>query len=213
MNPDSKQPLARKPHSLAGYLAGAIGSAAVLTAPQAEAAVTAVTFGFGSEFTPSDGQGYWSVGPGFGTMYANNAGFGVLLGYRLDSGLGSFYQNGSFRTDAGVASFFASGTVIGAGGNGNQGYTWLKNVSFPLLDLPTDQLNKNIGFITSTHNWGWANVNWFAATSTLQINSAFVESVPNMPITITAAPEPSRALLALAGLAGVALRRRRKQVA
>ena len=212
MNPDSKQPLARKPHSLAGYLAGAIGSAAVLTAPQAEAAVTAVTFGFGSEFTPSDGfNDFWSVGPGFGTMSAGNGGSYLTIGYRLDAGLGSFYENDSRSTYRGVPSFFPSGTVIGAGGNGNQGYTYFRNDSFPSLNFPTDQLNKNIGFITSTHNWGWANVSWFKATSTLQINSAFVESVPNMPITISvsSAPEPSRALLALAGLAGVALRRRR----
>ncbi len=47
----------------------------------------------------------------------------------------------------------------------------------------------------------------------MDINEAWGESVPNTPITISvaAAPEPSRALLALAGLGGVALRRRRKQ--
>jgi MYXO-CTERM domain-containing protein len=52
----------------------------------------------------------------------------------------------------------------------------------------------------------------------LTVNGAFVESVAGNSITINEsllapAPEPSRALLALAGLGGVALRRRRKLVA
>ncbi len=202
---------------MAGYLAGAVGTAALLGAPQAEAAVTAVTFGFGPQYTVADGfNDFWTVGPGFGTLLGR-AGVGYLfLGARTIRALGSVYNTGSFDAETGLASFFADGTVIGAGGNGALGYAFFQRASPPSLDFTSDQLNKNIAFKTNTNNWGWANVSWTEATSTLAINSAYVESVANTSITvgdIGAVPEPSRALLALAGLGGVALRRRRKQAA
>jgi MYXO-CTERM domain-containing protein len=59
-------------------------------------------------------------------------------------------------------------------------------------------------------------VSWDATAKALTINSAYVESVANTPITvgdIGAVPEPSSALLALAGVGAAALRRRRKQAA
>ena len=82
----------------------------------------------------------------------------------------------------------------------------------------TDQLNKNIAFRTGSDNLGYANVSWFVDSKSLVINSAYLETVIDAPITVgdtgvSAAPEPSRALLALVGLGGVALRRRRKQAA
>ena len=70
--------------------------------------------------------------------------------------------------------------------------------------------------LSAAPNWGWANVSWNASAKALTINSAYVESVAGTPITvgnIGAVPEPSRALLALAGFGAVALRRRRKQAA
>jgi MYXO-CTERM domain-containing protein len=113
----------------------------------------------------------------------------------------------------GFASFLADGTVVGGGGNGALGTGYFYENRFK---TKTDQLNKNIGFQTTTGNWGWANVSWNASAKALTINSAYIESVANTPITIAGAavtPEPSRALLALAGLGAAGLRRRRKQAA
>ena len=209
-----------KPNQITGYLAGAVGTAALLGVPQAEAAVTAVTFGFGSEYTSTDGtNNTWSVNPGQGTLigYANASATHLWLGYNPASRYGSVYHNGSFSGLRGLPTFFADGTVIGRGGNGSVGLAYFQNSMNPSRgDFTSDQLNKNIAFITSTHKWGWANVSWTEATSTLVINSAYVESIADAPITVGdvgAAPEPSRALLALAGLGGVALRRRRKLAA
>lgn len=211
VKPSSRRP-ARKASleasPLNGYLAGAAGTAALLGAPQAEAAVTAVTFGFGTEFNTLDG-GYrdFSVGS-FGNLFGNAYNGSFFLG---DPYEGSFL----YRSASGLPAFFSNSTIIGGGGNGTLSYGWFQHRNDPDLNFTSDQLNKNIAFKTSTNNFGWANVDWIESTKTLEINSAFVESVANTPITISASavPEPSRALLALAGLGGVALRRRRKQAA
>ena len=201
-----------KPSQLTCYLAGAVGTAALLGAPQVEAAVTAVTFGFGPQLTVADGYDSWATSPFFGTLFGNAQPTSLALG-TFTGDVGAVYHTSSYNSYAGTARFFANGTVIGAGGNGNKGYAFFQNDSAASVDFTSDQLNKNIGFLTTTNNWGWANVSWTEATKTLAINSAFVESDPFTPITIPGAvPEPSRALLALAGLSGVALRRRRKQV-
>jgi MYXO-CTERM domain-containing protein len=201
---------------MVGYLVGAVGTAVILATPQAEAAVTAVTFGFGSQYTAADGTNtYWPISPGFGKIVgAANSNYLVLgqEGSGAQGPLGSVYQTGSFISYIGRAKFFANGTVIGNGLNGVLGRAYFQ-AGNALKDFTSDQLNQNIGFKTSSGNWGWANVSWTEANKTLTFNSAYVESVANTPITITAAPEPSRALLALAGLGGVVLRRRRKQVA
>lgn len=187
------------------YLAGAIGSAAFLGAPQTKAAVTAVSFGFGPEFTSLDGAGNFSVGPGFGTIYGYSSASYLFLG-KLGSDV--FLPSGF----SGRIQFLAPGTVVGASGAA-LGRGYFQNDFAASRDLTTDELNQNIGFKTSTNNWGWANVSWTETTKTLSINSAYVESLANTAITVGdvgAVPEPSRMLLALAGLGGVALRRRRK---
>jgi len=210
---------------LAAYLTGAVGSTFLVSAPQAEAAVTSVTFGFGSVLSASSSyyNQHTSTTPGLGTIFAEGRTqnfyyfdwSAVRLG--LDRNLGSFYHSHP-GSSYGSASFLATGAIVGGGSNGPLGTAYFANSARSELEFTSDQLNKNIGFQTSSGNWGWANVSWNAAGKALTFNSAYVESVSGNTITvgdtgISAAPEPSRALLGLAGLAGVALRRRRKQVA
>lgn len=196
---------------MAGYLAGAAGTAALLGAPQAEAAVTAVTFSFGTELNVADGPGHNFVNGGsFGTIYSAISSFYFYFGQF--GGGSQVYRTAGFN---GRAVFFSGGTIIGGGGNGALGAAFFQEYD-PSLDFTSDQLNKNIAFKTSTNNWGWANVDWIEATKTLEINSAYVESIAGNTITVGdvgAVPEPSRALLALAGFGAVTLRRRRKQAA
>jgi len=198
---------------LAAYLSGAIGTTALFAVPQAEAAVTAVTFGFGSVLDSTAGSNYFAVtqvggGTTFGNFHARSDGGGgnVSLG-----GANSPTYNNAHYPNFGTLSFFNSGTVIGSGLNHSapSGYIlgggYLTFPGFAALTLSSDQLNKNIGFETTTGNWGWANVSWHASSQTLNINSAYVDSVAGNSITVgsvTSAPEPSRALLALAGLGG-----------
>lgn len=217
ISPDSL--LARK---LAGYLAGAAGTAAVLAAPQSDAAVVAVEFGFGPVLSASDGNYFQPVdGPIYNNGYILAAASATFLylggpGYLLG---GAVYQNKSFDATTGLAVFFADGTVIGGGANvvtSALGYAFFQSTN-PVTNFTSDQSDMNIGFKTSDGSWGWANVSWKDAAKTLTINAAYVEE-SGTPITVgdrglAAAPEPSRALLALAGLCGVALRRRRKQAA
>ncbi len=200
---------------LAAYLTGAVGSTFLISAPQAEAAVTSVTFGFGSVLDISDGINTSPTTPDLGILLGVGNSYIRRLGSPSNPAHGFVYHNRSGDIYSGIPSFFASGTVIGTGSNGGYGAGFFSNDYEPRLSIPTDQLNKNIGFKTSTGNWGWANVSWNATAKGLTINSAYVESVPNTPITISVAavPEPSRALLALAGFGAVALRRRRKQAA
>ena len=216
---------------LSSYLAGVAGGTLLLAAPQADAAVTSITFGFGSVLDTSDGSSYHTPTlPNFGTisqwaqyipaMMEDPAMTTLRIGTETYQYSGRFYQQGPGNYNGfgiGLATFLANGTIIGNGGNGVLGTAYFASPQ-SARDIPTDQLNKNLGFQTSTGNWGWANVSWDATAKALTFNSAYVESIAGNPITvgdtgISAAPEPSRALLALAGLGGVALRRRRKLAA
>ena len=224
----STRPASLQPLPLAVYLTGAVGSTFLVSAPQAEAAVTSITFGFGSVLSTS--SGFYSQStpttPNFGTFFAEGTtqpgfDFGdpdntlVRIGGPPFLPWGSFYQNseGNFY---GSAKFLANGAIVGGGNNGELGMAYFNNTRRPFLDVTSNQLNQNLGFKTSNGNFGWANVSWNASAKALTINSAYVESVVGDTITvgnIGAVPEPSRALLALAGLGAAALRRRRKQAA
>ena len=217
------RPGSPRSHPLAGYLAGAIGTAALCNVPQAEAAVTSVTFGFGSSFDNSYGAHDISVGPGFGTIrgYSSGApGGSTFFGANKNFGIGSVYINSSsYGPNYGTPAFFNTGATIGAGGNGNLGSAFFRYHNNPInfdLSVAGDFSNQNIAFKTNTGNWGWANINWNFSAQQMTVNSAYIESVAGNTISVgnvAAVPEPSRALLALAGVAGVALRRRRKLAA
>jgi MYXO-CTERM domain-containing protein len=211
-----------KSSHFAGYITGTLGAASFLTASQADASVTAVTFGFGSSFSNATYPGFTYFGvfvSGSSKYYGSIAG-GTSSSYLTLGGqytVDGVYHNHSVSSAAGLTSFFTDGTPIGGGGNGGFGTGYFQS-SNPLANFSTDQLNKNIGFRTDSGNYGWANVSWDATSKALTVNSAYVESVAGAPIAVgdtgvSAAPEPSRALLALTGLAGVALRRRRRQAA
>ena len=214
----SKRPASLQPLPLAVYLTGAVGGTFLVSAPQAEAAVTSVTFGFGSVLENSDDASIFPTTPNLGGLFAAGIpirGVTVIAVGNLPSYYGRSYHNGEGNSYFGTARFFASGTVIGNGLNGPLGGGYFSSQQAQ-VNIPSDQLNKNIGFHTSTNNFGWANVSWDATAKALTFHSAYVESVPGNTIIVGdvgAVPEPSRALLALAGFGAVALRRRRKQAA
>lgn len=206
---------------LTGYLAGAIGTAALLAAPQAEAAVTAVSFAFGSVFHPADGSSgnlpVTGASGTFGNLNIQGTTYSAFFGWPGVGG-GAVYNDGAntdIYNEGGLMTFLANGAIVGDGTHGPFGVAFFQENSIPALNFTSDQLNKNIGFQTSSGNYGYANVSWDYTAKAMTINSAFVESAAGAPITINVAavPEPSRALLALAGLGGMALRRRRKQAA
>jgi hypothetical protein len=144
-----------QPLPLAAYLTGAVGSTFLISAPQAEAAVTSVTFGFGSVLSASDNFTNYTTptSPNYGTIFARGEtrpGFGnrppfnipsytVGLGMQSFANQGTFYHQGS--GGLGSAAFLANGTIIGGGGNGNVGtaYFFENRTSY---QITTDQPNQ-----------------------------------------------------------------------
>lgn len=190
---------------LTRYLTGATGVAAFLAAPQADAAVVAVQFEFGPVA--------YGNGVNFSQPYVASTGGGIIDYAIMYGGISLGYI--VLNTPANTGNpFFNEGT-----------YANFASSSFPTGASPTffyfdngisDELNRNIFFTTQSSHSGWANVTWNQTAGSLTFNSAYLETDSSKGITIGdvgAVPEPSRALLMLAGLGGVALRRRRKLVA
>ncbi|MCX6839104.1 MAG: hypothetical protein NTX35_15025, partial [Verrucomicrobia bacterium] len=197
MKAKSPRPVSRHPMPLAAYLTGAVGSSFLVSAPQAEAAVTAVTFPV-SVLNQSSGFVSGTTSPNLGVV--------EMKGEATRLYISNTYHNPVYSTSYGSAKFFANGTSLGAGAGGFLGDAYFYNMAFTPLSL-FSQENKNIGFKTSTNHFGWANVSWDDKANALTFNSAYIESVPNASIIVGdvgAVPEPSRALLALAGFGAVA---------
>ena len=220
---------------LAGYLAGVAGTAAVLAAPQAQAAViywdNADIFapvGVGFTFEPVTGliggavNGYTTPVGGF-TVWNYSANYIQLTGDAKNPAVGTLAgpnatSNLALGTTIGSASVFA--------GSGPYPYFMYFDKSnaagFPWnteADGTTGYVGLKFEIGVNTH-YGWARFTYDdLTTGNITLHDFAYENVAGQSILAgdtgpaAAAPEPSRALLALAGLCGVALRRRRKQAA
>lgn len=223
---------------LAGYLAGVAGTAAMLAAPQAQAAVIYTDnldifapVGFGFTFEPGTGL----IGGAVNGQTVPTSGFTVWnygLPYTNYIQLTGDAKNPAVGTLAGpnAASNLALGTTIGSAsvfaGSGAYPYFMYFDKSnaagFPWnteLDGTTGYVGLKFEMGANTH-YGWARFTYDdLTTGNITLHDFAYENVAGQSIlagdTGPAAhvPEPSRALLALAGLCGVALRRRRKQAA
>jgi MYXO-CTERM domain-containing protein len=196
---------------MAGYLVGAVGTAALLGAPQADAAVVVLDVsafdGINSGLPPGVGGSFTLLG---GDMYIYNGNY-------LQWGLVADWFGGGFAVSslsyASPKKFLLGNTVdASALFTGRASDTVFKYVSSAQTAWDSGSY---LGFLSTGGNYGWINVTWDPAINTFNVISGAYESVTGQGITISASavPEPSRALLALAGLGGIALRRRRKLAA
>ena len=221
---------------LAAYVSGAIGSATFLAAPQAEAAII---YWNPSDAVEPVNTGYSASYIGFnfdmltGAVTASgsetNTGFLFYSRHAEHESLRATLSD-SFGTVAGPSNYelarLTAGTVIGAASNfaGSYGYKSFGNhgSSNAQWDTEVDGTTGFVGLrfaIAGQSHYGWARFNYDdATTGDLTLLDFAYEDVAGQSISagdigIAAAPEPSRALLALAGFGAVALRRRRKMAA
>jgi hypothetical protein len=198
---------------MAGYLAGAVGTVALLGAPQADAAVVVLDVsafdGINSGVAPGGRGGFALLGGGMKIYNGRNA----LWGFDADWTGGGFAISSSWPNSASPKRFL-SGITVDASSVFSVIPTFTTFQYGSYAQTAWDS-GSYLGFLSQGGNYGWINVTWDPAINTFNVISGAYESVPGQGITISAAavPEPSRALLALAGLGGVALRRRRKQAA
>jgi MYXO-CTERM domain-containing protein len=231
---------------LAGYLAGAAGTAAMLGVHEAQAAVV--------YWSPTNWIG--GAGPGNPVTAGLDGGFTFepltgIVGAAVDqytvpisgftvwnysnSGSGNFVQllgdtpNPTVGPAVGydAISNLALSTPIGMGSTFgdyySDGFVFFDYKNF--VGYPWNTGANTTGYVglqfkngANTH-YGWARFTYDDLnTGFITIHEFAYENQPGQSILAgdtgsAAVPEPSRALLALAGLCGVALRRRRKQAA
>jgi hypothetical protein len=221
----SNRPVSLQPLPLAAYLAGAVGSSFLINAPQAEAAVVywnptdfinssgyttfdMVTGEVNSSAPVSDSTFFTITNAGTDYVYIQGNKGGPAVGGNNISKLGfGFSINNSSTFNDGTWNYFDQQNRPENPWNteedGTTGYIGLRFV-------------KLVNFVEQIH-YGWARITYDdATTGNLTLHDFAYETVAGQGITvgdIGAVPEPSRALLALAGLGAATLRRRRKQAA
>ena len=214
-----------QPRQLAGYLSGAVGMATVLAAPHAQAAVI--------YWDPTDATAT-ATNMGFRFDMVSGA-VTAAANYNDTSATGFVFWNGpaaeyafitrtTSLTDAGVGGTAMSNltvaTPIGAASS------WAPSAFnsftyFDQLDAAANPWNTGAdgttGFvglrfaIAGNTHYGWARFTYDdLTTGNLTLHDFAYDDVAGTSINAGAIPEPGSALLALAGLGGVALRRRRK---
>jgi PEP-CTERM motif len=214
-----------QPRQLAGYLSGAVGMATVLAAPHAQSAViywnpadaTAAATGQGFRFDMLDGSvtsvaAYNAVSPtGFVFWTGPDADYAFITRTSSqDNGVVGGAPISNLTTGAAIdaASPWAgavSGTWSYFDNRGAGGHPWNTNT-----DGTTGFVGLRFQASGNTH-YGWARFTYNdATTGSLTLHDFAYENVAGASIQAGAVPEPGSALLALAGLGGVALRRRRK---
>jgi MYXO-CTERM domain-containing protein len=214
-----------KAPQLTGYFAGAVGTAALLGAPQTQAAVvywdptdrvaTPTNQGFNFDMLTGVVRTAIARGDYTATSFAvwnfNSPDYNQITDGRRVVTENWRISNLTLGTTIGSASTFPVVTEPNFDYKGSASYPW------------NTELDGTTGFVglqfddSGTH-YGWARFTYDdATTGNITLHDFAYESVAGQSITagagIAAAPEPSRALLALAGFGAVALRRRRKLAA
>lgn len=221
-----------QPRQLAGYLSGAVGMATVLAAPHTQAAVvywnpadaTATAANTGFRFDMLDG----SVTPvaAYGQTTASGFTFwnGAAADYTFITSTTStanpdhpaVVTGGSRMANLGVGASVDIASVFGSrdflwtyfdnkGAEGADAHPWNTG-----LDGTTGFVGLQFRVAGQMH-YGWARFTYDdATTGNLTLHDFAYENVAGTSINAGAIPEPGNALLALAGLGGVALRRRRQ---
>lgn len=214
-----------QPRQLAGYLSGAVGMATVLAAPHAQAAViywnptdaTATATNMGFRFDMVSGavtaaSSYQDNSPtGFVFWNGPQAEYAFITRTTSlnDAAVGGTQMSvliGGTSIDAASAwAGASSGTWTYFDDNAAGGHPWNTEV-----DGTTGFVGLQFAIAGNTH-YGWARFTYDdLTTGNLTLHDFAYDDVAGTSINAGAIPEPGSALLALAGLGGVALRRRRK---